>query len=169
MTQPIISDALRRGLDRMALAVALHNLEEYAGFEQYAARRGLRVTRPQLQIALALATLLPWVLLRAARRSPPQSRRMVAGFLAPATFAVNAVGHAGQTLAFRDYSPGTATAVGLNLPLALVLYREAHRSGALTPRQIRQTLGWGALLMIPGAALLQGSGWLGARWLRRTL
>jgi hypothetical protein len=151
----------------MPLVVAIHNFEEYLGFEAYASRRGLRVTLPQLQIALILATVLPLSLILLARHSPKQSRRMVLGFLVPAIFATNAVSHVGQTIFFRDYAPGTATAVALNVPFALVLYRDALRMGYLTPQQAHQTLVWGSLVMAPSAVILQGIGAIGARLLQQ--
>lgn len=169
MGEHISADSLRRWLGVMPVVIAMHNLEEYLGFEPYAARRGLRVTQLQLQIALSLATVLPLVLILRACHSAKQSQRMVVGFLVPAIFAANAVSHVAQTIAFRDYAPGTVTAVGLNVPVALILYQQALRTGSLTPQQARQTLIWGTLAMGPCAMLLQSIGWLGARLLTHKL
>lgn len=165
MAKHSTSDPLRRWLAILPVVVALHNLEEYLGFEAYAERRGLHVTRPQLQIALSLATVLPLALILLARHSPKQSQRMVVGFFVPAIFAANALSHVGQTLIFRDYSPGTATAVGLNVPVALLLYVHALRGGYLTAQQARQTVVWGTLAMAAGTMMLQGIGWIGAHLL----
>ena len=146
---------------------AIHNLEEYAGFEGFARRHGLPVSRRQLQVALGAATLLPLALTLLALRSPKQSRMMQYGLVPPAAFAVNAISHIGLSLGFREYAPGTATALLFNVPYAIAVYRRAVADGYLTPRQCRAVLWWGATLMAPSAAVLQAVGWLLTRQLKR--
>src|SRR5262249_60804109 len=104
MAKHSTSDPLRRWLAILPVVVALHNLEEYLGFEAYAERRRLRVTRPQLQIALSLATVLPLALMLLARQSPKQSQRMVVGFFVPALFAASDASHVGP----RRVAPATS-------------------------------------------------------------
>jgi hypothetical protein len=146
-------------LGLLPLAIALHNLEEYRGFEAYARGRGLAVTRRQLQVALFLATLLPALLTLLSFSSRKQSAGMVSGLTVPAIFAANVASHVGQTLVWGDYSPGALTGVGLNLPLAAIIYCRAVREGYLTRSQLKRVIIWGSLLMAPAAALLQVIGW----------
>lgn len=140
--------------------MAVHNLEEYFGMEGYARRRHLSASRRQIQIALGLATLLPAVAASLAVRSPARSRRKLAGLALPGLMLANTVSHVGQTLAFRDRSPGTWTALGLYLPFSLYLANQAVRDGHLTRRERRRAMGLGAALMAPSALVLQGLGWL---------
>jgi hypothetical protein len=85
------------------------------------------------------------------------------GLLVPAIMATNAASHAGQTILFRDYSPGTLTGLGLNNSYAIYLYRRAVREGYLWPDQLRTMLFRGALLMAPSAFALQLIGGMIAR------
>jgi hypothetical protein len=147
----------------LPMLAAIHNLEEYVEFEDFARRHGIPVSRRQIQVALGAATLLPLALTLLALCSPKQSRMMQYGLVPPAAFAVNAISHIGLSLGFREYAPGTATALLFNVPYAIAVYRRALTDGYLTPRQCRAVLWWGAALMAPGAAVLQAVGWLLAR------
>jgi hypothetical protein len=154
---------MRTLIAALPVLVALHNLEEYLGFVEFARRHGIPLSRRQIQIALGAATLLPLASTILALRSPRQSRMMRWNLTLPAIFAVNATAHAGQCLFFRDYAPGVLMAVAFNLPYAAYLYQRAIAEGYLTLAQRRTAWRWSAVLMLLGVLLLQGLGWLLAR------
>ena len=138
-------------------AMALHNLEEALTFGRYlplVRERAPAVARPlvagvtyrQLLVALAAATLLAvavagWAWLR------PHSRAARWGALVlQAVMAINVVSHAAAALVVtRGYAPGLVTALLLELPLSVYVFRRASRE-----RWLRR----GALRLIAPAALL---------------
>ncbi len=148
------------------LVVAIHNLEEYPRLVPYARRHGIHVDYTSVGIAVGLATLLPIPVTIFGVRGPKQSRRMQLVLLTPAILAVNAASHVGQTLVFQDYSPGTISAVALNIPFAIYLFRRACRENYLSQAQLRRTLILGAALMGPLALVLQLIGRLGSSYVR---
>ncbi len=109
-------------------------------------------------VAIILVTLLPFPVTVAATRSPKGSLRLVLGLALPAALFVNALGHLGQTIFYRDYSPGTATGLGVNVPLAVYLYQRASREGQLSARQLRQAAALGTVLLFPVVLAAQAIG-----------
>jgi hypothetical protein len=82
--------------------------------------------------------------------------------------AANAGTHLAQTIFLRDYSPGTITGITINVPLVVLLYRQAIHEGVLSPREVREAAMIGAGLMAPTALVLQLFGWgidRALRWL----
>lgn len=140
-------------------SVLLHNLEEYPRIVDYAHRHGIAINRRQMGIAVLLATLLPLPVTVAATKQPADRRRLQLALAIPALMAFNAGAHLAQTILLRDRSPGTITGVGVNIPLALLLYRRALRDGVLTPDELRKAAIIGASAMAPAALLLQLIGW----------
>jgi hypothetical protein len=109
---------------------------------------------------VALATILPLPITAAAARRISSRGRLQLALAIPAVMAANGAMHLGQTIALRDYSPGTATGVAINIPLAIALYRRAARERRLAPGELRRAALLGAVAMAPLALLLQALGWL---------
>jgi hypothetical protein len=121
----------------LPLVLALHNLEEGVFFPRYVPRvlgglpAGVRdwigpVSLREMGVALGLATVIPlgfslWATVR------PGSRTALWLVLAMwSTLLLNAVWHVAAALVlFGGYAPGVATAVGLNLPLSVLVLRRA--------------------------------------------
>lgn len=154
-----ISQPSRARLWLIPLSILIHNVEEYPRIVAFAQRHGIRIRARPMGIAVALATLLPFPLVRAAIRYPHNRRYQQAALALPALMAVNAGTHLAQTLLLRDYSPGTITGLGIQVPLAVWLYRTTVREQALTAHELRQAALLGAGMMGPAAALLQLVGW----------
>ena len=121
----------------LPFVLALHNLEEGIFFPRYLPRVLERlppdvrdwigpVSLREMGVALVLATLIPlgFSVWAAAR---PASRTALWLVLAMwATLLLNAVWHVAAAPAlFGGYAPGVATAIGLNLPLSLLVLRDA--------------------------------------------
>ena len=141
------------------LSVLIHNLEEYPRIVDYAQRHGLAINRRQMGIAVALATILPVLFIAPAIMRPTSRRRLQLALVMPASMAVNAGTHLAQTIVLRDYSPGTITGITMNVPVAVLLYRQAMHDGVLTPRELRQAAVAGASLMVPVTFVLLLIGW----------
>lgn len=141
------------------LAILIHNIEEYPRIVTFAQRHGIPIRRRPVGIAVALATVLPFPLVYAAIRHPHNRRYRQAALALSALMAANAGTHLAQTVLLRDYSPGTITGLGLNLPLALWLYRTTAREQALMAHELRQAALLGPGMMGPAALLLQLVGW----------
>jgi hypothetical protein len=142
------------------LSVLLHNLEEYPRIVTFAQRHGVPIKRRPMGLAVALATLLPWIITAVAARRPTTSMPLRLTLAMPSLMAVNALIHLAQTILLRDYSPGTVTGVVINLPLAGYLYQWAAREGLLPPRELRRVAMVGTASMVPLALVLQALGWM---------
>jgi hypothetical protein len=164
MKHQTISDTGQRRFARLLWAIPLsilvHNLEEYPRIVAYARRHGVPIRRRPMGIAVALATVLPLPVTAAAVRRIPSRGWLQLALAIPALMAANGAMHLGQTIALRDYSPGTVTGVAINIPLAIGLYRRAARERWLAPGELRRAALLGAAAMAPLALLLQALGWL---------
>ncbi|MEM1261990.1 MAG: HXXEE domain-containing protein [Pseudomonadota bacterium] len=58
---------------------------------------------------------------------------------------VNAIAHVGNALVTTSYNSGLVTSVVLFLPLSVVVFAAAHRSGAATTRTLALAILWGFL------------------------
>jgi uncharacterized protein with HXXEE motif len=157
----------------LPLVLALHNLEEGVFFPRYVPRvlsrlpAGVRdwigpVSLREMGVALALATVIPLgISLWAAAR--PASRTALWLVLAMwATLLLNVAWHVAAALVlFGGYAPGVATAVVLNLPLAVLALRRA-RAEEWVSRRARWAL-------VPGAVAFHLPGALGVMLLGRAL
>ena len=157
----------------LPLVLALHNLEEGAFFPQYVPRvlarlpPGVRnwigpVSLREMGVALALATVIPlgFCLWAAAR---PGSRTGLWLVLAMwATLLLNVAWHVAAALVlFGGYAPGVATALGVNLPLSVLVLRRAATEQWLSRRARRA--------LVPAAVAFHLPGALGVMLLGRTL
>jgi hypothetical protein len=135
----------RRAVWLFPVAFAAHVLEEAPGFTAWARRHGSsRYTQSDFirndALGLAMTLAGTWVVSRA------PSRPAVFGYFAivltqQALF--NTLFHSGTTVAYREYSPGLATALGGFLPLWWHLSRLARREGLISGFNARLAAGIG--------------------------
>jgi hypothetical protein len=126
------------------VAVILHNTEEVLWLPAWSLRAG-RWHRPVAPRAFRFAVIALTALLVAAGAlavaQGPQSLGAYVFFGYVAVMVGNAVvPHLAATVALRRYMPGTATALGLNVPLGVLLIQEGLDQGWVT----LGTLAWAA-------------------------
>jgi hypothetical protein len=129
----------------VALAVTLHNFEEWLTFPRYGdigadflRRLGIAVSTPPwsaTQIALALATILPGgIALYGATRDGSRLWTWLVLFV-QLQLGVNVLlPHLPAAFFLRGYAPGLLTALAINLPLSIILARRTVSEGRLTRR-----------------------------------
>ena len=128
-----------------AAAVAAHNFEEWLGLDRLpsidtksAGRFALNFARPPkgvFEVALIVATVVPVAILLACSRGKPTRLKTQTLAFVTGLFLTNVfVPHVAVSLGVGRYTPGLATALLINLPLAVLILRELVRSGALGRR-----------------------------------
>jgi hypothetical protein len=149
------------------ILVAVHNVEEALSFPVYLPRvRALApdwvppVTYSQMLLALGVVTLIPLALTAWAMARPDSRAALWAALLFQAIILVNVVSHlAVATFLLHGYAPGVITAVVLNLPFSIYLFRRVARERWLSRRALL-ALGPAALLVhgpvLAGLILLAG-------------
>ena len=146
-------------------ALALHNAEEAVTFPHYlpivrtrlpalAADFTARLTVEQLWIALAMATVIPVLVIGWATLRPKSLAARWSALVLQAVVALNVASHLVVAIVvLRGYSPGLATALLINAPVSVLLFRRAARE--------RWLPSWTWWLMLPTAALVHGPGLIG--------
>jgi hypothetical protein len=154
------------------ILVLVHNLEEAIAATRLwpvlSARlrdgAGVELGDPQgFYAALAIVTALPFAVVAWSTRRADRPGRVWAALLVQAVMLLNVFPHAFAAAALRSYSPGLATALVLNLPFSILLYRRATREQWVS----RRALAW----LAPAALLVHGPGlfvllWVTGVWLR---
>ena len=120
-----------------------------------------QVTYPQFFTAVSIVTLIPFLLMAIPEHRSRHGRRTLALLVFQMVMLLNACAHVASAATASGYTPGLATAIGINFPFSVLLFREAVRSEWLTTK----TLG---VLVLP-AALLHGPGLLGLMMVSRAL
>ena len=149
------SDLLSWGIP---LALVLHNLEEGLTFARYLPR--VRQILPELvavaipdaltlYAALIVATAVPIALGVLSRRARSAEWATFALLLVTAIVLVNVGWHVTAAFVLHGYAPGVATAVTINLPLTVVVLRQAVRSGLLSSKRLSAMLLFAVLLHGP--------------------
>lgn len=144
----------------VALAVTLHNAEEWLTFPRYGdigadflRRLGFSVSTPAwsaTQVALLLATIVPGgIVLYGASGSRQGSRFWTWLVLfVQLQLGVNVfLPHVPAAFFLRGYAPGLLTALAINLPLSIVLARRTIDDGRLTSKQVLLCLACAAVAM----------------------
>lgn len=160
-----------RGLGRRSLLwlvpllLTLHNLEEAVFMKGFLARFADRipllppVTYGQFLLALAVVTLAPY----AFAASGPLERRSRAFLLVLGTqmvVLVNVAAHVAAAVWARGYAPGLVTALLVNLPFSVFLFRRALRGAWVKPRDLAWLLAAALLVHGPGlVGLMVLAGW----------
>jgi hypothetical protein len=117
-------------------AFGAHVAEEAPGFTSWARRNtSERYSQRDFVRNNALGALLTLGATGLAARSRDQRvfAAIYTAMFAPQLFG-NSVFHAGTTVAYREYSPGLFTALGMFVPLWVAITRAAVRQGLMTRR-----------------------------------
>ena len=110
-----------------------------------------RLTYPMLLAALAMVTAAALLIVVIADRRRESSGARWAVLALQATVGMNVLSHvAAATVFFRGYSPGLITAVLLNAPFTLYLFRRASRERWASPAALWMTLPTAFVLAGPG-------------------
>jgi hypothetical protein len=128
-------------------AIALHNFEEWLTFRDYRGMSaplsqllGMKATQPDwpaTQFALMLVTLLPAAMIISCSIGRQSARKDWAICWISGIFFANIfVPHIPATIAAGGYSPGIVTAILVNLPLSLLIFRAVRREGRLSVAQL---------------------------------
>jgi len=153
----------------IAVTLALHDTEEYFAFPAFIASATTRQIAPwlpapalqhsmtNLHVALILATVLPAIFIVWAIFSP-RHWLLIAALLVEAVLLVNAFAHSLTAIALRRYVTGLVTAVLINLPFGIYVFRRAVRGN-----WIRRRVAWQLIVI----ALVLHVVWLGSAVLRR--
>jgi hypothetical protein len=157
-------------LTLIAVTLAMHDGEEYFAFPLFLPSLGrqvsgwlpapaLRHSMANLHLALILATVLPAIFIVWAIFSPRQWL-LIAALLVEAVLLVNAFAHALAAMLLGGYVPGLITAVLINLPFGLYVFRRA-----VGDRWIRASAAW----QLIAVAVALHVAWLGSGLLRARL
>ncbi len=157
------------------LAYALHHIEEHIFFNFREWRTRYFPDNNQIPteavVCLLMAITLIYLILHSTRRSTATALSILIFLMA--TQVHNVLFHVGGTIVFRDFSPGTITAVLLYLPVNVLILRKASEEGWINWRSgvILFLLGgamfWPAEAFGPPAfilAVLCTWIWIGASW-----
>ena len=160
---PVAASSLPRSavLALIAITLALHNGEEYFTFPLFFRSLGrqlpgwlpapaLQHSATNLHIALILATVLPGAFIVWSIFSRRQWL-LIAALLVEAVLLVNALAHSLAALLRGGYVPGLITAVLINLPFGLYVFRRAVKE-----RWIRSSVAW----QLIGVAIVLHVVWL---------
>jgi hypothetical protein len=155
----------------LALVAALHNFEEWLTFPifgevggRFASRLDVRVTElpwEAIQLGLLIVTLAPALVVLWASTGRERWVKnflvlMVAGIFLANVFAP----HVPAALLAGGYSPGVATAVAVNLPFCILLFRAAIKERVLPRNAVFLAGGLGAFslpLIVTGVLALSGA------------
>jgi hypothetical protein len=161
----------RQALWLVAAALAVHNAEEAVTFPLYwpqvqsrlpemAQRAAAGFDATSFRTGLVWATLLPLAVVLWATWRPDSSAARWSVLAVQAVVAVNVASHVVIAAALaHGYSPGLLSAVLINVPVSIYLFRRAARERWITAR------GWRALL--PAALAIHGPGLVGLLLLSR--
>lgn len=145
----------------IGITLAMHNTEEYFAFPLFFKSLGrqlsgwlpapaLRHSVTNLHVALILATVLPGIFIVWAIFSRRQWL-LIAALLVEAVLLVNAFAHSLAAVLRGGYVPGLITAVLINLPFGLYVFRRAVKDG-----WIRASVAW----QLIGVAVVLHVAWL---------
>ena len=159
-----------RSLQRMlALVIALHNTEEGITAGEYLPRvreiiervpalreRGLLPpSLPRLYLALIIVTVVPALVLGWATTGRDSSvKREVVAVIAAALLLNVFLPHISAMIVLRGYAPGGLTALVVNLPFCVYLFRRSLIEQMLTRTQLRLALILGLFLLVIAPLLL---------------
>jgi hypothetical protein len=144
--------------------LALHNLEEAVTMR--AALPRIRESVPtmihgfvssltysQMLSALVVVTVLPLLVTMWAMRMPESETRLWIVLVIQAVVALNVASHVAMAVMLGGYGPGLATALAINLPFSVYLFRRVVRERWISRRAL-----WS---LFPAAVLIHGPGLIG--------
>jgi len=166
----LLSRLSYRSLQRtLALVIALHNEEEGITAGEYLPRvreiiervpalreRGLLPpSLPRLYLALIIVTVVPAVVLGWATTGRDSGvKREVVAVIAAALLWNVFLPHVSAMIVLRGYAPGGVTALVVNLPFCLYLFRRSLIEQMLTRTQLTVALIVGLFLLVVAPLLL---------------
>ena len=142
----------------IGLTLVLHTTEEYLTFPAFLASPGDPLLawfplpgllhKPQeVHIALMFATALPLLVIAWAILSRRKAL-LIAGLLVPSVLLVNAGAHMLASLVHGGYVPGLITAVFINLPFGVYVFRRAVKEQWIRARAVWQLIGVAVVLHV---------------------
>jgi uncharacterized protein with HXXEE motif len=135
-------------MDSLTAALALHVAEESPGFAAWARRNTWPGYRDRDFLAINAAGLAMTAFASAAVRREPRLFGPWYAAVVSQQLLWNPVFHLGTTIAYREYSPGLVTALGLFPALWWRETRRGLRSGRLSRRRIAVASGVGGVLHV---------------------
>ena len=131
----------------LAPVAALHNFEEWLTFPAYgevgrnlASRVNVRVPElpwEAIQLGLIIVTVAPAIVVVWASTGRERPLKDFLVLIVAGIFLTNVfVPHVPAAVLAGGYSPGVATAVAVNLPFCVLLFRAAFRAGVLPHRAV---------------------------------
>ncbi len=165
----------RRALSRRTVAwlglvlFTLHNAEEALAFRTYLPRMGVLLPErfasvaailsyPVMLVALAVVSVLAFLVALAAATWPHSPRALWALLTLEAVLGLNVIAHVlSAALIFGGYGPGLATALLINAPFAIYCFRRARRERWVSTAALGAT--------VPAALMLHGPILMGGLWL----
>jgi|GEM_PF-1434529 len=143
--------------------LTLHNAEEALFIPRMLPEVAARVPPPlagalptvaQMHVALAIATVVPWLvwLLGVRRRETRLGTRLL--LFLQCVALVNVAWHVTAALVLGGYAPGLATAIALNLPFSIYLLRRAASERWVSGRALAGLLALALLIHAPAVAVL---------------
>jgi hypothetical protein len=149
----------RAALWLIAALVVVHNAEEAVAFTRLWAEVrehveafagiGLTTTPEPIYLPLLVATLLPVAIIAWAVRQPDRPVQLWFALLIQMVIFLNALSHVATALVvFHGYAPGLLSAVLLNLPYSIFVYRKARQE-----QWVSAPMSW---LLLPAALLVHG-------------
>ncbi len=148
------------------LLLAIHNAEEALTFPRYLPEVRehppyfLRSVAESLHydalfIALVVVTVVPALVSLWSWRRPQSRAAFWCVMLIQATVFLNVFAHMSSVITvFRGYGPGVLTALAINLPFSIYLFRVARRGGWLTRPE--------TIWLFPAALMVHGPGLIAA-------
>ncbi len=130
------------------IVLTLHNMEEALTMptwvmanlplikESLPVAIDIHFTPTQLLLSLLLATAIPFIVTMLCINGEKRSRKLYLLFLLQAIVLLNVfIPHIAASVRMKQYNPGVITAVCLNLPFSLYVFRRAYREQYLASRE----------------------------------
>jgi hypothetical protein len=144
------------------IILSIHNLEEALSMPQWMSAHlpmlrstmpifeHLRFSSTQLSISLSLVTLIPLLMTFVCLRGERSVLKMSILLILQTIIFWNAlIPHAIGVVVLGMYNPGTITAVFLNIPFSIYLYRRVKREGIVPEPTVKKIFIAGLVLYLP--------------------
>ncbi|MFL5381186.1 MAG: HXXEE domain-containing protein [Longimicrobiaceae bacterium] len=150
----------RAALLGVPVLMTLHNAEEALFIPRTlpeiatrlpASLAGALPSAQQMHVALAVATVVPWLVWLLGRESRVGTRLLL---LLQCVVLVNVAWHVAAAVMLGGYAPGLATALALNLPFSIYLLRRAVSEQWVTRRALAGLLALALFIHGPAVALM---------------
>ncbi len=160
------------------IVLTLHNIEEASTMPHWVMANlplikeslpfniDIQFTPAQLLLSLLIATVVPFIVTIVCVNGEKQSRRLYLLFLLQTIVLLNVfIPHIAASIRMEQYNPGVVTAVCINFPFSLYVFRRAYREQYLASRQFVSLFLLALLVYAPVAWTLHFAG----EWIARSL